>query len=612
MGRTVERLEGLALVGGATIGEIPLLVPGLLESRPAGGPATGPVLRSVDAPLGVRHLQISDGTRALDLEYAVPAPEVVGPLGGATPVGPHAVLVRTPLPRELQESVRTSHPDLLIWGNARAQWSEGRPFIEAIAQLRAAFGAEPLLWAPRIALPHRVPLLAYLGVDLVDSTAGLLDAARGMFLDGTLGTTDAAVARSEHHCSCPSCTASAPGPIEEHTAAVYRRAMAETRTAARTGRLRQLVESRLPSEPALAEMLRYADHDLGTLLEERTPVTGDDTLPYVLLEAHRRPEMVRFRQRLRTRYAPPPSKSVLLLVPCSRTKPYRLSRSHRRFYGALEGLFPVERVHVVSVSSPIGLVPRELEDVPPARHYDIPVTGEWEEREREAVVEGVRHLLAAGHYRSVVIHLDPAEYGFVRAAIPPDLPSAWTLGDHRTTSHEALASLRGAVGAALDGETPVAGGPLAVVREELREVAAVQIGRRRGPAVQRPGPPRRPTLVPATHRRTYRPCDAPRGARAVPRDRLGGPPPRTGPSALGRRRPDASPHRRPLRPRRPGRGPRDPPGRLGPAATERGARRCRGGGPSRAAHARAASRPRRPRAPPRPRTDRHVQDRRNP
>ena len=477
MGRTVERLEGLALVGGATIGEIPLLVPGLLESRPAGGPATGPVLRSVDAPLGVRHLQISDGTRALDLEYAVPAPEVVGPLGGATPVGPHAVLVRTPLPRELQESVRTSHPDLLIWGNARAQWSEGRPFIEAIAQLRAAFGAEPLLWAPRIALPHRVPLLAYLGVDLVDSTAGLLDAARGMFLDGTLGTTDAAVARSEHHCSCPSCTASAPGPIEEHTAAVYRRAMAETRTAARTGRLRQLVESRLPSEPALAEMLRYADHDLGTLLEERTPVTGDDTLPYVLLEAHRRPEMVRFRQRLRTRYAPPPSKSVLLLVPCSRTKPYRLSRSHRRFYGALEGLFPVERVHVVSVSSPIGLVPRELEDVPPARHYDIPVTGEWEEREREAVVEGVRHLLAAGHYRSVVIHLDPAEYGFVRAAIPPDLPSAWTLGDHRTTSHEALASLREAVGAALDGETPVAGGPLAVVREELREVAAVQMGR---------------------------------------------------------------------------------------------------------------------------------------
>ncbi len=129
------------------------------------------------------------------------------------------------------------------------------------------------------------------------------------------------------------------------------------------------------------------------------------------------------------------------------------------------------------MSSPIGIVPRELEDVPPARHYDIPVTGEWEERERSAVVEGVRHLLAAGHYRSVVVHLDPGEYAFLRPTIPPEIPAAWTLGDHRTTSHEALASLREAVGSALDSEKPVPGGPLAVVREELHEVAAVQMGR---------------------------------------------------------------------------------------------------------------------------------------
>ncbi|MCI4343568.1 MAG: DUF5591 domain-containing protein [Thermoplasmata archaeon] len=477
MGRSVERLEGLALVGTASIGDLRLQTPALLESGP-GAPA-GPALslRYVEAPLGLRHLEIGDGTHRIDLEYPVPAPEVVGPLGGATPVGPHALLVRTPLPRELPDAVRTLRPDLLIWGNARTQWSEGVPFIAGLQQLRALFGGDPVLWAPRLALPHRIPLLTYLGIDLVDSTVGLLDAARGVFLDETLGQLDPAIARTEGRCTCSACTALPPGPLADHTAAVYRRAMAESRTAARTGRLRELVESRLPSEPALAEMLRYADRDLGELLEERTPVTGEGSRPYVLLEAHRRPEMVRFRHRLLSRYLPPPSKSVLLLVPCSRTKPYRFSRSHRRFYGAMEGLFPIERVHVVSVSSPIGLVPRELEDVPPARHYDIPVTGHWEESERVAVVAGVRHLLSSGHYRSVVVHLDPVEYEFLRTVIPPEISSAWTLGDHRSTSPEALTALREAVGGALQQEKPVSGGPLAVVREELREVAAVQMGR---------------------------------------------------------------------------------------------------------------------------------------
>jgi archaeosine synthase len=477
VGRNVERLEGLALVGGATIADLPLLTPALLESGPRTPGHHVLSLSSIEAPLGFRHLVLDDGSHHVDLEYAVPAPEVVGPLGGATPVGAHALLVRTPLPRELPDPVRTARPDLLIWGNARTQWSEGLPFISGLRQLRTVFGGDPILWTPRLALPHRIPLLAYLGVDLVDSTVGLWEAARGEYLDETLGTLDPAIARTEGRCPCTACTARPPGPLADHASAVYRRAMAECRSAARAGRLRELVESRLPAEPALAEMLRYADRDLSELLEERTPVTGEVSHPYVLLEAHRRPEMVRFRHRLLSRYLPPPSKSVLLLVPCSRTKPYRFSRSHRRFYGAMEGLFPAERVHVVSVSSPIGLVPRELEDVPPARHYDIPVTGDWEESERAAVVTGVRHLLAAGKYRSVVVHLDPNEYGFLRNVIPAEIPSAWTLGDHRTTSPEALAALREAIGAALDQEKPVSGGPLAVVREELREVAAVQMGR---------------------------------------------------------------------------------------------------------------------------------------
>ena len=476
--RTVERLEGLALVGLGSIGPLSLPTPGLLEPLATGQPRPPLCLEALEAPLGSRRLRLSDAAASVEIDYAVPAPEILGPTGGVSPAGPHALLVRPPWPTASERPVEPARSaELLVWGNARSLWADGLPFVQGLAEIRAAFGASPVLWAPRVALPHRIPFLVYLGVDLIDPTEGLLAAARGVYLDPVLGTVDATVAREEGRCACDGCKDGGPDRLARHAIAAYRSALTEARTAARSGRLRELVETRLPAEPALAEMLRYADRELARLLEERTPVTGSDPHAYVLLEAHRRPEMERFRRRLLERYAPPPSKTVLLLVPCSRTKPYRLSRSHRRFSAALDGLAPLERVHRVSLSSPIGLVPRELEDMPPARHYDIPVTGDWEERERRAVVEGLLHLLDHGRYRAAVVHLDPEEYGFLRDAWPSTVPAVWSIADGRSTSLGSLAALREAVGRALEGERPVEGGPLAAVREELKEVAAFQFGR---------------------------------------------------------------------------------------------------------------------------------------
>jgi archaeosine synthase len=475
--RNVDRCQGLGLVGRATIGGISVTTPALLESRPSGPTGSGLSLDQTQGPSGTRTVVLSRDPERVELRIPILAPEVAGSGPGVYPVGDRAFLLHPPFQSEAASSARSTRPELLVLGNARTLWEEGAAFVSALREVRACFGAAPLLWAPRVALPHRLPLLAYLGVDMVDTTEGLIRASRGEYLDPTLGAIERSAALAEGTCGCLSCVANPPGSTSLHAEATYRRAMAETRTAARTGRLRELVEARLTAEPVLAEMLRYADRDLAEGLEERTPVTEDASHDYVLAESHRRPEMARFRARLLERYRPPPSKSILLLVPCSKTKPYRRSRSHRRFVGALEGLRPLERVHVVSVSSPIGVVPRELEDVPPARHYDIPVTGDWTEPEREYVLEGTRHLLREGHYREVIAHLDPTEYGFLRDRFPGDLPVHWSLSDDRTTSAPGLAGLRRAVGEALSGATSVEGGPLAVVREELRELASVQFGR---------------------------------------------------------------------------------------------------------------------------------------
>ena len=476
MARTLERLQGLSLMGGATLGPVPLRTPALLESRAENETGPGASLRSVPAPVGRRGLEISEGTAQFRVEVPVLTPEISGEGPGVYPIGPGAVLVHPPITADVSSVLGTAPLELVVLGNARALWADGLPFVEAIRDVRTIFGAAPLLWTPRLALPHRIPLLAYLGVDLVDTTQALLESARGVYLDTGLGARTPAPRRLERACDCPGCSSEADGALTVHARVACRRALDETVAAARAGRLRELVESRLVAEPALAEMLRYADRELQGLLEERTPVAYSGSRDYVLLESHRRPEMARFRRRLLERYRPPPSKTVLLLVPCSKTKPYRRSRSHRRFWGALEGLRALERVHVVSVSSPIGLVPRELEDIPPARHYDIPVTGDWEESERAYVRTALAHLLGGGGYRSVVVHLDPVEYSFLEAELPPSESLQWTLENDRTTTSEALAALRAAVESALADQTPVPGGPLATVREELEAIAAVQFG----------------------------------------------------------------------------------------------------------------------------------------
>ncbi|MCI4364347.1 MAG: DUF5591 domain-containing protein, partial [Thermoplasmata archaeon] len=460
--RSANRLEGLAVAGAASVGSLPLELPCLLEPPPGG--AEAPVLLpAVGAAPGRRRLRLERGASVLELELSVPTPEISGPPGLAEEIGTRSWLLHLPLADSDWDRVRASVPELLLLGNARALFDQGRKFVEAIGEIRRRLGAAPVLWAPRVAVPERLALLTYLGVDLLDTTEGLWRGAEGEEPDATLGPLPRPKDRRMR-----------PAPPEAILEA-YRAEMYQVRRALSDGRLRELVEVRLGSEPAQAELLRHADRWLADLLEERTPVVSDRVGRYIFRESQRRPEVRRYRFRFVERYRPPPSKRVLLLLPCSKTKPYRFSRSHRRFARALEGLRGLPWLHMVSVTSPLGVVPRELEDLPPARHYDIPVTGEWDEEERGSVLAAVQHLLRSGHYASVVLHLDPREYSFLGEALPPGIDSTWSLLDHRTTTPEALTALRAATERVLPVE-PVPGGPLAIVREELEALAAMQFG----------------------------------------------------------------------------------------------------------------------------------------
>jgi archaeosine synthase alpha-subunit len=468
-------MDGLALEGVATVGPLRFPVPAVLGADGA----MGPRLRIASAPAsapGHRAISLTDGAGTLTLDFPIPAPEVIGAPGAAARAGEGSWVVHWPLDAAQWEELVRARPELLVLGNARVLLGEGEPFVQAIREIRDRLGARPVLWAPRVALPHRLPMLAYLGIDLLDSTETLWRANGGTYFDLEVGEVEPETSPERRGCECPACRSAGPIDLAAHGLALLERERRSVQSAMRTGQLRERVEARLSSEPLLAELLRYADGHLTTILDERTPVTAAGIRTYVLRESHRRPEIRRFQERFLTRYRSPPSKQVLLVVPCSKTKPYRNSRSHRRFRSAYEEMLGAERVHVASVTSPLGVVPRELEDVPPARHYDIPVTGDWDEGERRTAREALERLFLTGAYERVVVHLDPEEYSFLRTAIPDSLHPTWTLEDGRTTTPHAISALHEALAEALATTRPVPGGPLTVVREELETVAAFQFG----------------------------------------------------------------------------------------------------------------------------------------
>ena len=56
------------------------------------------------------------------------------------------------------------------------------------------------------------------------------------------------------------------------------------------------------------------------------------------------------------------------------------------------------------VTAPLGLVPRDLEDLWPASHYDIPVTGDWDEDELSTIRGMIGRLVERVGYSTIVNH----------------------------------------------------------------------------------------------------------------------------------------------------------------------------------------------------------------
>ncbi len=98
-------------------------------------------------------------------------------------------------------------------------------------------------------------------------------------------------------------------------------------------------------------------------------------------------------------------KPIALLLPCTSVKPYSRSATHRLAYALLRKYGLETKVQVYSVSEPMLLVPRELEECYPFNSYDYPpaLMTESEKEEFAELLSVVLQKVAKLHIRVVAV-----------------------------------------------------------------------------------------------------------------------------------------------------------------------------------------------------------------
>ena len=278
-------------------------------------------------------------------------------------------------------------PEIVVLTDAIQLASQPGKLPTAVMTLKHRFPGA-LLWTPGLGGPDNLSVLVSMGVDLFDLARCREASANGVVL-----------------------TAWGPRlPLEHEATSVEAqayhmvKALDEVRAAVMTGSLRTLAVQQSQSSPRLVEHLRRHQELVAEqrgVLASHMPASTE--FACFSSNALTDPLVVDWERFMTEDYeAPAPVRNVMILLPCSARKPYRLSKSHAQFLRAIAST----GCHEVMMTSPLGLVPRDLEDVWPAANYDVPVTGDWSSDELGRVRRMLTALVQRVGYSEIINHTD--------------------------------------------------------------------------------------------------------------------------------------------------------------------------------------------------------------
>ncbi|CAC12053.1 conserved hypothetical protein [Thermoplasma acidophilum] len=301
---------------------------------------------------------------------------------------PRQILYPAKIKQEILETDK-----LVIIPNGAELVRKPKDLVRIIMDIHSRYGFSKLIMISGISDPYSIPALVYLGISFFDSSI--------LEMEGKMGYrfTPFGIEKADHD-------------VSSENAIFISDMMHIIQRSISDGTLRELIEKAVISSKA-AEMVRIADYsyyqDFESVFPVRTPYIKANTI-----EDLYRPDLIRYRNYISESYVKPDA-DIALILPCSAKKPYSRSKSHQKVIGALGNLRRF--IHEVIVTSPIGIVPRDLEETYPARFYDIPVIGLWYEDEKIMMKRMMSSYMGRNRYRKVIAFI-PEDLDFITEAIP--------------------------------------------------------------------------------------------------------------------------------------------------------------------------------------------------
>ncbi|MFW9872682.1 MAG: DUF5591 domain-containing protein, partial [Candidatus Thorarchaeota archaeon] len=329
-----------------------------------------------------------------------------------------------------------------------------RSIISTIIKLKIKLDNNLVIMASGRIIPKFYPILVYLGVDLIDTTYLLYLSAENFY--DTIEYLLPIYKVKYFPCTCVACKGNLKNLYEKkhslekmkllclHNLISANSYMMKIKQYLQHEDYRAFVEKSSLDDTTIISMLKILDREYFNLIRYETPITQKDKKIKCFGHiSYNRPDFREFRERIIYSFEPEDWTTLIILLPCSAKKPYSSSKSHKIFYKAIRKFPEFPSFQEIVITSPLGAIPRQLENVYPVNSYDISVTGEWDYEEIQITADMLAKLLKKYNESiPIICHLE-GEYFEITKTLESKLPYNFYFSDIRdkTTSKESLKSL---------------------------------------------------------------------------------------------------------------------------------------------------------------------------
>ena len=267
-----------------------------------------------------------------------------------------------------------------------------RNILKCIIKVKLELDNNILLMASGRLIPKYYPVLIYIGIDLIDCSYSLFLSAENFY--DSIEFLLPIYKIKYFPCSCVACKGNLKNVLDNkysaekidllslHNLITANNYMKKIKQYLNYEDFRAFVEKSSFDDSNLISMLKILDKEYFDFIKYETPIIQKSKkIRCIGPSSYNRPDFQQFRERVIKNFEPEPWTTLIILVPCSARKPYSKSKSHKLFYRVIRKFSEFPDFQEFVLTSPLGVIPRQLENIYPVNSYDISVTGFWDNEE---------------------------------------------------------------------------------------------------------------------------------------------------------------------------------------------------------------------------------------